>query len=179
MSGSIASTPALADYRHIPKDGAPYSAQSGDHVLRGGAWSHNAAICRSAYRDSMRPDTVGWQGRVGMQGRLRGLAWRLFGAGAMPRKHLRSAAHGVAEGVVEADSGLSPLVGFAVRPEHAPTHQPAMRLIREIQRAYDRLVAARLPGERVERTQVGVGAASRPLAPPHRAPPCSASSPGC
>ncbi len=58
---------ALAEYRLIPKDGAPYVGPGGDHVLRGGAWSHNAAICRSAYRDAMRSDSVGWQGRVGMR----------------------------------------------------------------------------------------------------------------
>ncbi len=36
-------------------------------VLRGGSWSHNPAICRSAYRDSNTPDFSGWQGRIGLR----------------------------------------------------------------------------------------------------------------
>ena len=58
---------ALAAYQLIPKDGAPFMGPGNDHMLRGGAWSHNPAICRSAYRDSMHADSVGWQGRVGLR----------------------------------------------------------------------------------------------------------------
>jgi len=39
----------------------------GQRVLRGGSWSHNPAICRSAYRDSIAPDFSGWQGRIGLR----------------------------------------------------------------------------------------------------------------
>ena len=44
-------------------DGAPDSFR----VLRGGSWSHNPAICRSAYRDKIPPDSPGWQGRIGVR----------------------------------------------------------------------------------------------------------------
>ena len=57
----------LVDYRQIPKDGSPHVGPQESHVLRGGAWSHNPAICRSAYRDAMRADNNGWQGRVGLR----------------------------------------------------------------------------------------------------------------
>ena len=36
-------------------------------ILRGGSWSHNPAICRSAYRDSIAPANPGWQGRIGVR----------------------------------------------------------------------------------------------------------------
>lgn len=55
------------DYRHIRKDGSPYVGQDDSHVLRGGAWSHNPAICRSAYRDGMGASSPGWEGRVGLR----------------------------------------------------------------------------------------------------------------
>jgi formylglycine-generating enzyme required for sulfatase activity len=57
----------LADYRHIPTDGSPHVGPQSRRVLRGGSWSHNPAICRSAYRDSMLAHSVGWQGRVGLR----------------------------------------------------------------------------------------------------------------
>jgi len=57
------------DYADAPRDGTanlsgPPDAQ---RVLRGGSWSHNPAICRSAYRDSTPPDFSGWQGRIGLR----------------------------------------------------------------------------------------------------------------
>jgi formylglycine-generating enzyme required for sulfatase activity len=51
----------------VPRDGTPNVGAQERHVLRGGSWSHNPAICRSAYRDAMRPDSYGWQGRVGLR----------------------------------------------------------------------------------------------------------------
>jgi formylglycine-generating enzyme required for sulfatase activity len=56
-----------ADYRQIPGDGSPNVGPQENHVLRGGSWSHNPAICRSAYRDEMRADIPGWEGRVGFR----------------------------------------------------------------------------------------------------------------
>ena len=60
---------ATTTYADVPTDGAAYLTGSpgGDKILRGGSWSHNPAICRSAYRDRMAPDYPGWQGRVGMR----------------------------------------------------------------------------------------------------------------
>jgi formylglycine-generating enzyme required for sulfatase activity len=55
------------DYRQVPMDGSPYREQMEVRILRGGSWSHNPAICRSAYRDSMRSAHAGWQGRVGLR----------------------------------------------------------------------------------------------------------------
>jgi formylglycine-generating enzyme required for sulfatase activity len=55
------------DYQQVPTDGSPVIGAQGDHVLRGGSWSHNPAICRSAYRDGMSIDTSGWTGRVGLR----------------------------------------------------------------------------------------------------------------
>jgi formylglycine-generating enzyme required for sulfatase activity len=46
---------------------ANISAGENDRILRGGSWSHNPAICRSAYRDSISPDNPGWQGRIGLR----------------------------------------------------------------------------------------------------------------
>ncbi len=48
--------------------GANLSGPPGsDRILRGGSWSHNPAICRSAYRDKIAPDNPGWQGRIGLR----------------------------------------------------------------------------------------------------------------
>jgi formylglycine-generating enzyme required for sulfatase activity len=55
------------DYRELPADGRPYIGTQPERVLRGGSWSHNPAICRSAYRDSMASDYGGWPGRVGLR----------------------------------------------------------------------------------------------------------------
>jgi formylglycine-generating enzyme required for sulfatase activity len=55
------------DYRQIPTDGSPTVGTQGLHVLRGGSWSHNPAICRSAYRDTVEADSSGWQGRIGLR----------------------------------------------------------------------------------------------------------------
>jgi formylglycine-generating enzyme required for sulfatase activity/uncharacterized caspase-like protein len=57
------------DYADVPTDGSanlsgPRNAQ---RILRGGSWSHNPAICRSAYRDSINPGFSGWQGRIGLR----------------------------------------------------------------------------------------------------------------
>jgi len=56
-------------YAEAPTDGSAFLTGSpgGDKILRGGSWSHNSAICRSAYRDRMSPDFPGWPGRVGMR----------------------------------------------------------------------------------------------------------------
>jgi formylglycine-generating enzyme required for sulfatase activity/uncharacterized caspase-like protein len=60
---------ASGNYADVPLDGSPNldGAADGFRVLRGGSWSHNPAICRSAYRDFMDPSATGWQGRVGMR----------------------------------------------------------------------------------------------------------------
>jgi formylglycine-generating enzyme required for sulfatase activity len=55
-------------YADAPGDGAAYLSGPRDaRILRGGSWSHNPAICRSAYRDSIDPGSSGWQGRIGLR----------------------------------------------------------------------------------------------------------------
>jgi formylglycine-generating enzyme required for sulfatase activity len=58
-----------ANYADVPVDGSANLSGPADsqRVLRGGSWSHNPAICRSAYRDSIAPDFSGWQGRIGVR----------------------------------------------------------------------------------------------------------------
>jgi formylglycine-generating enzyme required for sulfatase activity len=60
---------ASASYDQVPRDGSAYLAGPADssRILRGGSWSHNPAICRSGFRDSIQPDNPGWQGRIGMR----------------------------------------------------------------------------------------------------------------
>jgi formylglycine-generating enzyme required for sulfatase activity len=71
MHGNVwehcADTGPPVDYRELPADGRPYIGTQSERVLRGGSWSHNPAICRSAYRDSMASDYGGWPGRVGLR----------------------------------------------------------------------------------------------------------------
>jgi formylglycine-generating enzyme required for sulfatase activity len=57
------------NYADVPLDGSASLAGSADsqRVLRGGSWSHNPAICRSAYRDSIAPGFSGWEGRIGVR----------------------------------------------------------------------------------------------------------------
>jgi formylglycine-generating enzyme required for sulfatase activity len=59
--------PGPFDYSTIPANGNPAGGQGDSHVLRGGSWSHNPAICRSAYRDSIQAGSAGWAGRVGLR----------------------------------------------------------------------------------------------------------------
>ena len=56
-------------YADVPRDGTAYLSGPSDapRILRGGSWSHNPAICRSAYRDSISPSESGWQGRIGLR----------------------------------------------------------------------------------------------------------------
>jgi formylglycine-generating enzyme required for sulfatase activity len=58
-----------ANYADVPVDGSANLSGAADsqRILRGGSWSHNPAICRSAYRDSIAPDFSGWQGRIGVR----------------------------------------------------------------------------------------------------------------
>jgi formylglycine-generating enzyme required for sulfatase activity len=58
-----------APYNDAPTDGSAFLSRPdyGNRIVRGGSWSHNPAICRSAYRDGIAPDSPGWQGRVGMR----------------------------------------------------------------------------------------------------------------
>jgi formylglycine-generating enzyme required for sulfatase activity len=58
-----------ASYADARLDGSAYLSAPSDsaRVLRGGSWSHNPAICRSAYRDSLDPSLSGWQGRIGLR----------------------------------------------------------------------------------------------------------------
>ena len=60
---------ATEDYVGAPLDGTPNLSGQKDspRILRGGSWSHNPAICRSAYRDSIAPDDSGWWGRIGLR----------------------------------------------------------------------------------------------------------------
>jgi formylglycine-generating enzyme required for sulfatase activity len=60
---------ASPNYADASADGSANlsGAPSGDRILRGGSWSHNPAICRSAYRESIAPDNPGWQGRIGLR----------------------------------------------------------------------------------------------------------------
>ncbi|MFS8054138.1 MULTISPECIES: SUMF1/EgtB/PvdO family nonheme iron enzyme [Rhizobium] len=56
------------DLGSIPRDGRPFvDPKSSVRVLRGGSFSHNPAICRSAYRDWMKETLTGWEGRVGFR----------------------------------------------------------------------------------------------------------------
>jgi len=55
------------NYADASPTGAANLAGGGERVLRGGSWSHNPAICRSAYRDPFQPDNPGWPGRVGLR----------------------------------------------------------------------------------------------------------------
>jgi formylglycine-generating enzyme required for sulfatase activity len=56
------------NYIDAMAEGGPNESGPQDlHVLRGGSWSHNPAICRSAYREPIRADLVGWQGRIGLR----------------------------------------------------------------------------------------------------------------
>jgi formylglycine-generating enzyme required for sulfatase activity len=56
-------------YIDAPADGGAYLSgpPGSNRILRGGSWSHNPAICRSAYRDLIAPDNPGWQGRIGLR----------------------------------------------------------------------------------------------------------------
>jgi formylglycine-generating enzyme required for sulfatase activity len=56
-------------YADAPADGGAYLSglPGSNRILRGGSWSHNPAICRSAYRDMIAPDNTGWQGRIGLR----------------------------------------------------------------------------------------------------------------
>jgi formylglycine-generating enzyme required for sulfatase activity len=58
-----------ANYADVPVDGSANLSGPADsqRILRGGSWSHNPAICRSAYRDGNAPDFSGWQGRIGFR----------------------------------------------------------------------------------------------------------------
>ena len=57
------------NYAEASSDGSAnvLGPSDGPRILRGGSWSHNPAICRSAYRDSNPPDYSGWQGRIGIR----------------------------------------------------------------------------------------------------------------
>jgi formylglycine-generating enzyme required for sulfatase activity len=61
-----AANPTYAD---APVDGGANlsGAPGSNRILRGGSWSHNPAICRSAYRDVIAPDNPGWEGRIGLR----------------------------------------------------------------------------------------------------------------
>ena len=58
-----------ASYDDVPLDGSANLSGPRDawRILRGGSWSHNPAICRSAYRDSVDPGFSGLQGRIGLR----------------------------------------------------------------------------------------------------------------
>jgi formylglycine-generating enzyme required for sulfatase activity len=60
---------ATENYADVPRDGSAELAgpKDSDRILRGGSWSHNPAICRSAFRDHIEPENSGWQGRIGLR----------------------------------------------------------------------------------------------------------------
>jgi len=60
---------ATDSYADVPSDGTAYLSGASDawRILRGGSWSHNPAMCRSAFRDSLDPSSSGWQGRIGLR----------------------------------------------------------------------------------------------------------------
>ena len=60
---------ASQNYSDAPADGSALlsGAAGAGKILRGGSWSHNPAICRSAYRDAIAPDNPGWLGRIGLR----------------------------------------------------------------------------------------------------------------
>ncbi|MBV8121110.1 MAG: formylglycine-generating enzyme family protein [Alphaproteobacteria bacterium] len=60
---------ATDSYTDAPLDGTAYLSGPSDsqRILRGGSWSHNPGICRSAYRDGTDPGFAGWQGRIGFR----------------------------------------------------------------------------------------------------------------
>ena len=60
---------ATENYADVPRDGSAELAgpKDSDRILRGGSWSHNPAICRSAFRDHIEPGNSGWQGRIGLR----------------------------------------------------------------------------------------------------------------
>lgn len=64
---------AVPSYDDAPRDGSAYlkGPPGSNRILRGGSWSHNPAICRSAYRDAIEPGNAGWRGRIGFR-----VAWR-------------------------------------------------------------------------------------------------------
>ncbi|MGC2199428.1 MAG: SUMF1/EgtB/PvdO family nonheme iron enzyme [Stellaceae bacterium] len=57
------------NYADVPRDGTAnlLGPEDSERMLRGGSWSHNPAICRSAYRDSIAPGDRGLQGRIGFR----------------------------------------------------------------------------------------------------------------
>ena len=58
----------MPTYADVPANGGPnLVGVDNSRVVRGGSWSHNPAICRSAFRDSLDPELPGWQGRIGMR----------------------------------------------------------------------------------------------------------------
>jgi formylglycine-generating enzyme required for sulfatase activity len=59
---------AAGSYADAPLDGsADLAGPPESRMLRGGSWSHNPAICRSAYRDNIAVTEAGWQGRIGFR----------------------------------------------------------------------------------------------------------------
>jgi formylglycine-generating enzyme required for sulfatase activity len=92
-----------ADYTDAPVDGSANLSGPADaqRMLRGGSWSHNPAICRSAYRDSNVPNSPGWQAasvsgwparseyrtefRRGRYGAPVGSAWLIFSSQTLLR----------------------------------------------------------------------------------------------
>jgi hypothetical protein len=67
-----------ANYADVPVDGSANLSGPSDRqrVLRGGSWSHNPAICRSAYRDSIALRLLGLAGPHRPQGGLYSLGKR-------------------------------------------------------------------------------------------------------
>jgi formylglycine-generating enzyme required for sulfatase activity len=58
-----------ASYADAPLDGSANLSgpRNAWRRLRGGSWSHNPALCRSAYRDGVDPGFSGLQGRIGLR----------------------------------------------------------------------------------------------------------------